>query len=123
MELKSLLGEFSKEGERLLELSDLEEIKKSIKGWLSKIKKFLTKRKKGIDEGFLKDQKRIEREIMELEAIIKNFQEEDEKIANTQQVTNRLFREKVEYLNQEKNKAHALEQRIQSHLLERKKSN
>ena len=69
----------------------------------------------------MKDQKRIEREIMELEAIIKNFQEEDEKIANAQQAANRLFREKVEYLNQEKNKAHALEQRIQSHLLEKEK--
>ncbi|MEK7506315.1 MAG: AAA family ATPase [Patescibacteria group bacterium] len=121
MELKSLLGEFSKEGERLLELSDLEEIKNSIKGWLSKIKKVFDETKKGIDEGFLKDQKRIEREIMELEAIIKNFQEEDEKIANAQQAANRLFREKVEYLNQEKNKAHALEQRIQSHLLEKEK--
>ena len=47
MELKSLLGEFSKEGERLLELSDLEEIKKNpSRVGFPKSKKFLTKRKK-----------------------------------------------------------------------------
>lgn len=121
MELKSLLGEFSKEGERLIESSDLEGIKSSIKNWLLRIKKVFGETKKGIDESFLKDQKRIEKEVMELEAMIKKFQEEDEKVASAQQAANRLFREKVEDLNQEKNKARALEQRIQSNFLEKEK--
>ena len=121
MELKSLLGEFSKEGERLLGSNDLEGIKNSIKDWLLRIKKVFGETKKGIDESFLKDQKRIEKEVMDLETMIKNLQEEDEKIASAQQAANRLFREKVEDLNQEKNKARALEQRIQSNFLEKEK--
>ena len=121
VELKSLLGEFSREGERLLELNDLEELKSSIKEWLLKIKKVFGETKKGADESFLKDQKRIEKEVAELEAAIKNFQEEDEKLAQTQQAANQLFRERVEDLNQEKNRARSIEQRIQSHLLEKEK--
>jgi chromosome segregation protein len=120
-ELRSLLNEFSKEGERLLELSDLEEVKNSLKSWLSKIKKVFGLAKGEIDESFLKEQKKIEKEVMELEVMIKNFQEEDEKLAQSQQAANQLFRKKVEDLNQEKNKAHALEQKIQSHILEKEK--
>lgn len=121
MELKSLLGEFSKEGERLLELNDLEEIKSSIKNWLLKVKKVFGETKKGTDESSLKEQKRMEKEVMELETAIRNFQEEDENIAKTQQAANQLFREKVEDLNREKDKARSLEQRIQAHLLEKEK--
>ena len=120
-ELRSLLNEFSKEGERLLGLSNLEEIKNSLKGWLSKIKKIFGLTKGEIDESFLKEQKKIEKEVMELEVTIKNFQEEDEKLAKSQQAANQLFRDKVEDLNQEKNRARALEQRIQSHVLEKEK--
>ncbi|TSA46083.1 hypothetical protein D4R51_00735 [bacterium] len=120
-ELRSLLSEFSKEGERLLGVDDLIEIKNSLKDWLSKIKKVFKAEKGEADEGFLKEQKRIEKEVMELEAMIKGFQEEDEKIAKGQQAANQIFRDKVEDLNQKKNQARALEQRIQGYLLDKEK--
>ena len=120
-ELRSLLSEFSKEGERLLGLDDLSEIKSSLKDWLSKIKKIFGAAKGETDENFLKEQKRIEKEAVEIETIIKGLQAEDENLAKSQQTANQLFRDKVEDLNQNKNKARSLEQKIQGYLLDKEK--
>lgn len=120
-ELRSLLNEFSKEGERLLGMDDLSEIKNSLKDWLSKIKKVFKTEKGEVDESFLKEQKKIEKEVMELEAMIKGFQEENEKLAKSQQTANQIFRDKVEDLNQKKNQARSLEQRTQGYLLDKEK--
>ncbi len=120
-ELRSLLSDFSKEGERLLEVNDIAEIKVSLKGWLSKIKKIFQADKGSLDENVLKEQKRMEKEMAELDGAVKNFREEDEALAQKQQKANQLFRDKVEELNQEKNRAHALEQKIQSQVLEKER--
>ncbi|MGC9603562.1 MAG: AAA family ATPase [Minisyncoccia bacterium] len=120
-EVRSLLSDFSKEGERLLGVDDISEIKASLKGWLSKFRKVFQADKGNFDEKILSEQKRMEKEMAELEAAVKNFREEDEALAQKQQKANQLFRDKVEELNQEKNRAHALEQRIQSHVLEKER--
>ena len=120
-ELRSLLSDFSKEGERLLKVEDISEIKESLKGWLSKVRKIFQADKGNLDENVLNEQKRMEKEMAELEVAVKNFREEDEALAQKQQKANQLFRDKVEDLNQEKNRAHALEQKIQSHILEKER--
>ncbi len=120
-ELRSLLSDFSKEGERLLKVEDISEIKESLKGWLSKVRKIFQADRGNLDEGVLLEQKRMEKEMAELEVAVKNFREEDEALAQKQQKANQLFRDKVEDLNQEKNRAHALEQKIQSHILEKER--
>ena len=120
-ELRSLLSDFSKEGERLLEVDDISEIKISLKEWLSKVRKIFQMNKGSLDENVLSEQKRMEKEMAELEVAVKNSREEDEALAKSQQKAIQLFRDKVEDLNQEKNRAHALEQRIQSHILEKEK--
>ena len=74
-----------------------------------------------MDEDVLKEQKRLEKEIAELEIAVKNFREEDEALAQKQQKANQLFRDKVEELNEEKDRMHALEQKIQSYILEKEK--
>ncbi|MGC9611064.1 MAG: AAA family ATPase [Minisyncoccia bacterium] len=120
-ELRSLLSEFSKEGERLLEIGDLTEIKNSLKDWLSRIKKVFRSREGVLDEELLKEQKKIEKEVNELAASAENLGKEDEELALKQQEVNKLFREKVEGLNNEKNGARAMEQKIQTHLLEKER--
>ncbi len=120
-ELRSLLSDFSKEGERLLKVDDISEIKVSLKEWLSKIRKIFQADKGNLDENILKERERMEKEMAELEVAVKNFREEDEALAQKQQKANQLFRDKVEDLNQEKNKAHALEQKIQLHILEKER--
>ena len=69
----------------------------------------------------MKEQKRIEKEAVEIETIIKGLQAEDENLAKSQQTANQLFRDKVEDLNQNKNKARSLEQKIQGYLLDKEK--
>ncbi len=120
-ELQSLLKELAHDVEYLISLSDLQAIKQSLERWKTRLRGFFGESKVTAPKTFEEERAHLKHEIEETQKKIRAKQSEEEKLAREGEENNRLFRERVEEVNKEKNELHALEQELQRVLLEEEK--
>jgi chromosome segregation protein len=120
-ELKMLVQDLRKDLMVWRKTHDLSVIQHSIDEWLARFKKFFEGENITLDQNIVLQVEQLKVALRDKKAFIQKLQKEEEEIALSQQKFNQIFRERVENLNTAKNTARALEQRIQSQLLEKEK--
>jgi chromosome segregation ATPase len=120
-ELKMLLQDLRKDLAVWRGADDLAGVKRSIDEWLARLKKFIEGESVVLDKELVLQSEKLKEALKGKKELIQKLQREEEEIALSQQRSSQVFRERVENLNKAKNAARALEQRIQSQLLEKEK--
>ncbi len=120
-ELKIVVQDLRKDLAAWRSANDFAAVKHSIENWLVRLKKLIEGESVTLDKELLAQSEKIKEELKAKKEAIQKLQKEEEEVAVGQQKASQVFRERVEALNLAKNDARALEQRIQTQLLEREK--
>lgn len=120
-ELKLIVQDLRKDIAAWRGADDIASVKQAMDGWLARLKKIIEGESVALDKNLVAEVEKFKNDLKAKKDAILNLQKEEEEIAAGQQRSNQVFRERVEALNRSKNNARALEQRMQSGLIEKEK--
>ena len=119
--LHGVVGDVRKELDEVLTWSDVEKIKTTLRAWSEKFSRFFAKETKKNSDAFENEKKKKESEAAAVDAEIKEFRNEEELIARTQDEANKEFRKLVEMLENKKNEIRKIDRDMQEQLFARER--